>query len=145
MKPGKGVQSAIEKNPDIVYGFEANADYRNAGLDSVACRAAAKNEVMAGFSFFNLLNDRRSRLYRGVSLNIMLCRKYKVKAIFASFAAAPEQLRAASDLRAVFSVLGMGTAQSKEASENTYNRIIRNQKIRSGEILGSGIRIVKEK
>ncbi len=103
---------ALEKSPvDIIVGVEAihpkdSLHYLRSGLDQVLCRIAREKGKTVAFSFADVLNSsERGKLLARMRFNIQLCRKYKVKMLFSTFAASPEELRPAHDLRAFWRVL----------------------------------------
>ena len=80
------------KRVDIVTGLENIEDkddlhYRKSGLDHVLCNLANKNRISVGFSFFDVLNAKdRGKILGRMMQNAMLCKKYKVNVVVASFA-----------------------------------------------------------
>jgi len=70
--------------------------FRNSGLNQVLCKLAFKNNIAIGFSFSDVLNARgkeRSKILGRMAQNVKLCRKYKVKMVFSSFAKNKYELR----------------------------------------------------
>lgn len=95
---------------------EDNLHYRNSGLNQVLCKLAAKNKVAIGFSFSDILNsNERGKLLGRMMQNVRLCRKYKVKIVFASFARTKYEQRNAKDLMAFARAMGMNGNQANEA------------------------------
>ena len=99
----------IEKVPvDIVLGAELinpkdSVHFVRGGLDQITCKIAAKNAKTIGFSFEDILNTKnRPQLMARMSFNLKLCKKYKVKTLFASFS---ENSYSANDLAAFSRVL----------------------------------------
>ena len=118
---------AIEKSKvNVVFDLGTIAvrdsmHHRNSGLNQVLCKLANKNNVMIGFSFSSLLNTEeiiRSQILGRMMQNIRLCRKYKVKAVIASFAEKPYDMRPNHDLKSVFISLGMHPKEAKDSLEN---------------------------
>ena len=117
------VQSSLEDDrwvlekskADIVFGFEESQrkDYmhhRGSGLNQVLCKIAAQKGKAIGFSFSSVLNaDRitRARIIGRMQQNAKFCKKYKVKAILASFAKSPYGMRAPKDLDAFRRIIGL--------------------------------------
>jgi RNase P/RNase MRP subunit p30 len=108
---------------DVLFGAEGTQpkDYmhqRGSGLNHVMCELARKNKVAIGFSFAKVLEavgSQRAQLLGRISQNIILCRKYKVKAVIGSFAKDPWKMRSPHDLASFFTVLGMHPSESKKA------------------------------
>ncbi|MBS3107589.1 hypothetical protein J4468_01615 [Candidatus Woesearchaeota archaeon] len=93
--------------------------FRNSGLNQVLCNLAKKNNIAIAFNFNDLLKasswEQRSVTLGRIMQNIRLCRKAKVKMIFASFAKKEEDIRPYNMLLSFTKVLGMSTKESKEA------------------------------
>jgi RNase P/RNase MRP subunit p30 len=108
---------------DALFGAESTMpkDYmhqRGSGLNHVMCELAKKNKVAIGFSFSDILSSiQRSQLLGRISQNIVLCRKYKVRTVIASFAKDPWKMRSPHDIQAFFTVLGMNQKESKQSLE----------------------------
>ncbi len=118
----KSNRKAVEnKDIDILLHPEKNdkKDFmksRNSGLNQVLCKIAKKNDVAIGFSFNEILkSSRRSLLIGRMRQNIKLCRKYKVRMVFASFAKSLYEMRGAKDLFSLAQVLGMSPGEAKKA------------------------------
>tara|TARA_Y100000310_G_scaffold335338_2_gene417121 strand:- start:36317 stop:36826 length:510 start_codon:yes stop_codon:yes gene_type:complete len=87
---------------------------RDAGLNQILCKLAKKNKIAIGFSFSSLLHAKDLSWTLGQMLqNIRLCRKFKVKMIIASFAKNKWEMRAASDLLAFATILGLTPKEAK--------------------------------
>ncbi len=106
---------ALEKTAvDIVMGMEKinphdSLHYVRGGIDQIPCTIAAKNEKTIAFSFRDILYaEDRPRLLGRMMANIRLCRKYKVKTVFSTFAKEKWEIRSAKDLDAFWRVLGKG-------------------------------------
>jgi ribonuclease P/MRP protein subunit RPP1 len=108
---------------DVLFNAESTQpkDYmhqRGSGLNHVMCGLAQKKNVAVGFSFSAVLDakaSQRSRLIGRIAQNIVLCRKYNVKTVIASFAKDPWKMRSPHDLASFFTVIGMHPAESKKA------------------------------
>jgi len=107
-------QHVLEKlTPSLMLNFEKSEKrdrfhYRVSGLNQVLCKLAAKNEVVIGFSFSELLNApkfKRAVLLGRMMQNIRLCRKYKVKTLLASFAKTSFEMRDERILKSLYSIL----------------------------------------
>lgn len=114
LKAGENQRSLIEKNKDIIiFGFEQSekSDFlhqKRSNLNHILCSLATKNNIKIGFSFNLLLNsneNQRNVLIGRMANNIKLCKKYKTRMIFGSFAANPYEMRANNDLAALFNSL----------------------------------------
>ncbi len=106
----------------VLFGAEStqSKDYmhqRGSGLNHVMCELAKKKNVAIGFGFANILESsggQRAILLGRIMQNIMLCRKYKVRMIIASFARSPWQMRSPHDLQSFFVTLGMHAEEVKK-------------------------------
>ncbi len=70
--------------------------FRNAGLNQVLCKLAQKNNVAIGFNFSDILNasdKERPKILARMAQNVKLCKKYKVRMIFSTFASDKYELR----------------------------------------------------
>lgn len=108
-------QHTIEKlKPNLIFDLEQTTKkdplhFRASGLNQVLCKSAQKNNVMIGFSFSSTLNStriQRAILLGRIAQNIALCKKYKVKTLFASFAKKPFEMRSLKDLTSLATILG---------------------------------------
>jgi len=131
-------QQILEKQKaDLIFDFELSErkdkiHYRVSGLNQVLCSFAYKKNTAIGFSLFSILNSKNKPLILGrIMQNIRLCRKYKLKTIFASFAQNPWQMRAAHDLISLGIVLGMHPSEAKNSLTNVLEIIKKNQKKRN--------------
>lgn len=80
---------------------------RNSGLNQVLCKLAAKNRVSIGFNFSDILNSKEKHKILGrMAQNVKLCKKYKVKIIFSSFAKSKYELRSDAILASFAKILG---------------------------------------
>ncbi|MBW3019482.1 hypothetical protein KY329_04850 [Candidatus Woesearchaeota archaeon] len=115
-------REAIERSASMIFGMEDeqkdSLHYRRSGLNQVLCKLAKSKDVAIGFDFNSVLMSRRKAravIIGRMMQNIVLCRKYKLKMLIASFAKTPYQMRSPSDLRAFFHVLGMQQGEAKQA------------------------------
>ncbi len=70
--------------------------FRNSGLNQVLCKLAQKNNIAIGFNFSDILNatdTERPKILARMAQNVKLCKKYKVKMIFSTFAKTKQELR----------------------------------------------------
>ena len=99
------------KSANIIFGFEEvhNKDsthQRNSNLNHIICQLANEKDVSFGFSYSQILNSQNKPQVMGrMSQNIRLCKKYKVKTLFSSFARNPFDLRSNYDSSALFRIL----------------------------------------
>lgn len=103
---------ALEKTPiDVVFGQESinlkdSLHFPRGGLDQITCKIAQDKGKIIAFSFFDILNSgNRGKLLARIRFNLQLCRKYKVKTLFSSFAEKKESLRSAKDLKSFLTAL----------------------------------------
>ncbi len=86
--------------------------FRASGLDQIICKSANKNDISIGISLDSLNNP---VMLGRVKQNIKLCRKYKVKIKFFTFAEDKYKLRAREDLLSFLRAIGMTGKEAKEA------------------------------
>ena len=99
------VNPHINSNKDSLH-------FRTGGLDHVLCNLASKNNTAIGFSLDSLNNP---VVIGRVKQNIKLCRKYKVRMVFFTFAKNKYELRSVQDLLSLLRVLGMNGKEAKDA------------------------------
>jgi len=98
---------------DIILGIEKieekdSLHQRNSGLNQVLCNLAKKNNISIGISFNDILySANRGELLGRIMQNMVLCKKYKVNVVFASFAKEKYDLRLRNDLEAFAKVIGI--------------------------------------
>jgi ribonuclease P/MRP protein subunit RPP1 len=112
-------KAAVEnKRVDILLNPEPKTKdslhQRNSGLNQVLCKLAKKNNVAYGISFSRLLEG-DYKLIGKIMQNIRLCRKYKVKLVFGSFARDIYEMRNVKDLISLARVLGMSPLEAKNS------------------------------
>ena len=145
----KNRKALSNKNTDILLSPEKTRkkDFihsRNSGLNHVLCKLAKENNIAIGFSFNEILKSKeRNKLIGRMMQNIKLCRKYKVKMIFASFAKNKFEMRAAKDLLSFCRVLGMMPKEAKNALNQAENIFKKNQERKSKNYIAEGIKIIK--
>lgn len=105
----------------IFYKFFGNNKLkeRASGLNQILCKIASKNNVIIGIDFSEISNLKEFELsdyLAKVVQNIKLCRKYKVKIVFANIGKTNKR-----DLMAFGLSLGMSTDMAKSAVENSFN------------------------
>jgi RNase P/RNase MRP subunit p30 len=104
---------ALEKTKvDLIYGMELinpkdSVHFVRGGLDQITCRIAAEKSKVIGFSFSDVLNARnKNKIIARMKFNVKLCKKYKVKTFFSTFAKNENELRSTQDLFSFWKVLG---------------------------------------
>lgn len=120
-------------------GTKEHLHFRRTALNQVTCRLAKKNDTIIAFSFDNILNAKNKALVFGrLMQSFRLCRKYKLKVLFASFARDKFGMRSSHDLLALLQVLGMTGMEAKKAmgmAEEIINRVPE---------VAKGVKIVKK-
>jgi RNase P/RNase MRP subunit p30 len=118
--------------------------HRNSGVNHIHAKLASDNTVTLGFSFTNILQEkkRRARLIGRIMQNIRLARKFKTKTVFASFAKSPYAMRAWRDMISALQVFGMTPESAKKSLEETARISEKNRKQKSENYIAEGIRIV---
>ncbi|RMF54960.1 hypothetical protein D6745_03675 [Candidatus Woesearchaeota archaeon] len=134
VRAGEENRKAFDAGPDIIFGLENSKrpDFihqRNSGLNQVLCNLAKKHGTMIGISFADFLRAEKPAQYLGrVMQNIMLCQKYNVEMVVASFARTPYEMRPEHELKSFCLMLGMHQKTAKEAINNLHKKIMINQK-----------------
>lgn len=112
-KTDEMLRFALERTKvNMVMGMEQihlrdSVHFVRGGLDQVLCKIAAEKGKIIVFSFSNLLNTvDKGKLMARMMLNIKLCKKYKVKMLFSTFAVSKMEMRSRNDLEAFWRVLG---------------------------------------
>lgn len=102
----------IEKlRPTLIYNLEISPKkdsmhQRNSGLNHILCAFASQHHVAIGFNYSLLQQkERRSVILGRMMQNMMLCRKYKLSVMFASFSADPWKMRAPTDVESLERIL----------------------------------------
>src|SRR3989344_573026 len=94
------------------FGKKDNYSYDRLGLDHILCEVANKNGIFIGFSLDKI---KTSTEMNWVIQSIKLCRKYKVKLFFFSFATNKYEMVARIDFISLLKVLGMKGKEAKTA------------------------------
>lgn len=99
------------KKIDIIFNLENNPKqdfmhHRASGFNHILANLANKNRIAIAFSFNSLKNDQAVKMGRMMQ-NIALCKKYKVKMCFASFAKDPYEMRPSQDKKNLGILLGI--------------------------------------
>jgi len=143
----------LEKgNFDIIFNLENNvrSDFihqRNSGLNQVFCKLANRKNTAIGISFLNLLEKKpfeRAKALGRIEQNLKLCKKYKVKVIFASCASKPEQMRSPNDLRAFINCLCNNELLAKQALTNLSFILKENIKKKDKNYISKDFHILEE-
>ena len=134
------------KKPDVIFGQEMmfSRDYmhqRGSGLDKVVCHIMHQQGNMLALSLHQLRGGKRAMIMGRIMQNIKLARKYKVQTVVASFAKTPQEMRSPHDIKALFTVLGMHSAEAKASLENIITKIKQNKRKMKGEV--PGVRILE--
>ncbi len=95
------------KKVDVLLSPEANnkednVHYRKSGLNQVLCKLAKQNDIAVGFDFARLLRSQgkeRGKILGKMFFNYKICKKYKVKMVFSSFAKDKFELRNGDSMR----------------------------------------------
>jgi len=110
-KDAKKVRQNIEHSKiNIFYGLESQQkkDFmhqRASGLNHVLCKLMNKKSKSYAFSFNQILHapkSQQAKIIGRMSQNLKLCKKYKVKMVFGSFARSPLEMRSPHDLKVFF-------------------------------------------
>ena len=138
----------VEACPDVVLiHYNSKRDFmkeRNSSLNHVICKIASKNGVAVGIDFSEILNSKnRDAVIGRLMQNIKLCRKYKTRILFFSFASDVFELRAAQDIMAFLQSIGMTPLESKNALMLTSKIISKNKSKRHPSYIAEGIRIIE--
>lgn len=107
---------------------------RASGLNHIFCELAYRKDVAIAFSFNSVLRSSdASMLFGRIMQNIKLCRKYRVRMVFATFAVNKGEMRSYSDMLSFARNMGM-TPKEAADSFNAYPKIAEEKKfyIREG-------------
>ena len=116
VRSGPKDRYVIERQkPDMMFGLESlerkdSLHARNSGLNQVLCTLMSKNDISLGISFSSLLRCEhllRATLLGRMMQNIILCQKYKVNIMLASFASDPLGMRNPKDLLSLARLIGI--------------------------------------
>ena len=107
--------SVENKKVDILLSPEKNNKkdfifFKNSGLNQVLCKLAKTNNIIIGFNFSDILNatsEERLKIMGRMIQNVKLCKKYRVKMIFSSFANTKYELRSEAILTSFSRILGI--------------------------------------
>lgn len=119
-KAKEDVRKHIETGKvDLIYGFEEGPrkdfiHYRNSGLNQVLCRIMNAKDISYFLSMAHILDCKDPQFLGRVMQNIRLCRKYKVKVHFGSFALDPLDMRSENDVKSLLKILGSTTRTNSE-------------------------------
>jgi|SRR3989344_5445618 len=91
-----------------------NPHFRMSGLDHVLCKELHNKNIKVAITLDTLTNY--TEIGRAMQ-NIRLCRKYKVKILFFTFAKTPYELRSVKDLQSFLKILGMTGEEVGEATK----------------------------
>lgn len=81
---------------------------RGSGLNHVLCKLMAKKNKTYAFSLSQVLHaskSQKAKILGRIRQNQMLCKKYKVKTMIASFARIPLEMRSPHDIKIFFNTL----------------------------------------
>jgi len=99
-----------------VYIRKDSLHHRNSGLNQVLCKIAHEKGKIIGLSFSEVLkNKKREEILGRIKQIVKLCRKYKIKMVFGSFAKDKWEMRSAKDLLNFAEFLGMSPGEAKKA------------------------------
>ncbi len=135
---------------DMVFGLESlerkdSLHFRRSGLNHVLCSLAKSSNVSVAFSFSDILSS--SGMLRGMVLgrmrqNIMLCRKYRVPMLIASFSSGPYGMRPLHELLEFFHVIGMSQGEAVSSTENSLKILTANLKKAGPNYISEGMELV---
>lgn len=128
-KISTNIEDMRKKDINLIMGLEKKAEkdslhQRISGLNQVYCKIAVRNKTAITFNLQDVLNARDKHIILGrIMQNIMLCRKYKVKMIIASFAKDKYGMRNPKDLMSLGISLGMTPKEAYGAVSNNLNSL----------------------
>ena len=147
----KEARAQVEnKNIDILFNLENNQreDFlhqRNSGLNHIFCKLAKEKNIHFGISLSNLLNKKPkllSKILGRIRQNLRLCRKYKIKTVFASFTDSPLDLRSPQDMHSFFNILFNDEKIAKDSLLNLSIVIKENQFKKDKNYISQDVRIL---
>ncbi len=107
----EGKRIKVLVNPHI-NSYRDSLHFRASGVNHILCKLAHDNEIAFGFSLDSMNN---AVMIGRVKQIITLCRKYKVRVLFFSFAKNMYELRGMQDMLSLLRVLGMTGKEAKDA------------------------------
>ncbi len=138
-------RSDLGKNVDIVYGYEENSrkdfiHHRNSGINQIIAKILFEKKIAFGFSFAAVLKN--SMVIGRMKQNVILCRKYNVEMILASFALKKNDVRTLEDLKVFGKIIGMTGAEVKKSFSILSKKIEYMRKKQAGKIPYEGVEIL---
>ena len=104
-------RKVFENGVDLIYGLEFSNErdfifHRNSGMNHVLAKIAKEKNVTIGFSFSDWKKSKNKATILGrMHQNYVLCQKYKVKTLVASFASEPSDVADKTQLNAFENLL----------------------------------------
>ena len=107
----EGKKIKILANPHV-NSLNDSLHHRSSGLNQVMCRLMHENDIALGVSLNSLYDP---VLLGRFKQNIKLCRKYKVRILFFTFAESKYELRGREDMLGFLRAIGMTGKEAKNA------------------------------
>ena len=106
----------MKQDVKLIFDIEENDHFMNqkdSGMNVAVAQQMNQFNCMYGVNFSRILfYKHRSDLLGSLMQNIMLCNKYKVSVVFASFTKTPLEMRNPEDLKAFGRILGLDKAEN---------------------------------
>ena len=117
--------------------------FRASGLNQVLAKILAKKEKFLCINRSTLNTKQKSILFGRIAQNIMLCKKYRVPVIMASFAASPLEMLYFHDVISFFNLFQLNPKETKQNYKALIEKIKFNRKRKSPTFIAKGIEIVE--
>ena len=117
--------------------------FRASGLNQVLAKILAKKEKFLCINRSILNTKQKSILLGRIAQNIMLCKKYRVPVIMASFAASPLEMLYFHDVISFFNLFQLNPKETKQNYKALIEKIKFNRKRKSPTFIAKGIEIVE--
>jgi hypothetical protein len=129
---------------DFVYGLELSQrkDFlhqRNSGLNHILAKQLHEKDIIVCFGLSYALDG---TILGRMRQNVKLCRKYKVKMIYASLASDEYGLRSEHDLQYFAKAIGFNSLEIKNKDKIIKDKLIYCKKKKEGKIISKGVEMV---
>lgn len=131
------------KRIDALCGFESlrlkdRLKQKSSGLDPVLCKLMSERKKIYCVDFGSILqSSSKAVVFARLKQNLMLCRKFRIEVMAASFASSPLKMRNPLDIAGFLAV--MGHDNGKMPFNMIEKRIILNAKKREGKMIREGV------
>ncbi|MBI5872450.1 hypothetical protein HZB88_05225 [archaeon] len=122
MMPKSGIKKI--RGIDILLIHYSGDRSKTQMLNIPLCRELQKEKTAVAFSLSEIINAKEKwKTMSRMMQDIRMCRKYKIKMLFASFAKSPEEQAGSYELYSLARMLGMLPGEAKEAL-SSYSKLL---------------------